>query len=549
MKNRFLGVRKSSFVEGTVVATLSIVISKVLGMFYVIPFYAMIGSIGSALYSYAYNIYVIFLDISSAGLPIAMSKIINEYNTLGRMDAKERAYKLAKKIMISISIVLFLFLILFAPMIAEVLLGDLSGGNTVEDVVVAIRCVTLAILVVPSLAITKGYLQGHNIIGVSSFSQVVEQVVRIVIILGGTYVVLYVLKGSVTEAVCVSVMGAAIGGVVAYLFLKKKEKFVDKGKDYPKDPIQDRDIIKKIVRYAVPFIIINVISSCYNFIDMTLLLRTMNKLGMEVGEVEFVTSAVTTWAPKINMVVTSIAMGMSTSFIPTMVEAYTLKDYKEINKRFNQAIQMLLFVSLPMVIGISILCGPIWTLFYGYNRLGTIILSLNVFMGLFINIFMITSSALQGLSKFKLVYKVTILGFFTNALLDVPLMILYNRLGIPAFLGAITASIIGYSLSIFEAFRGLKKECKLEYREIIHLGSKLVVPILGMILVVFLLYIVVPFDVHSRISSLLFVSLSSIMGALVYLGLSLKLGIIGNIFGEFRVNRVIKKLTFGKLSI
>ena len=81
----------SSFVEGTIIATLSIVFVKILGMLYVIPFYALVGVQGAALYAYAYNIYVIFLDISSAGLPIAISKVINEFNTLGKMDAKVRA--------------------------------------------------------------------------------------------------------------------------------------------------------------------------------------------------------------------------------------------------------------------------------------------------------------------------------------------------------------------------------------------------------------------------------------------------------------------------
>ena len=72
-------MKKSSFLEGTMIATLSIILVKFLGMLYVIPFYATVGVLGSALYAYAYNIYIIFLDISSAGLPTAISKIINEH--------------------------------------------------------------------------------------------------------------------------------------------------------------------------------------------------------------------------------------------------------------------------------------------------------------------------------------------------------------------------------------------------------------------------------------------------------------------------------------
>ena len=91
-------MKKSSFMEGTIIATIAIIVVKIMGMLYVIPFYAMIGS-GSTLYAYAYNIYSIFLDISTAGLPIAISKIINEYNTLVKIEAKQRAYKIGKQIL------------------------------------------------------------------------------------------------------------------------------------------------------------------------------------------------------------------------------------------------------------------------------------------------------------------------------------------------------------------------------------------------------------------------------------------------------------------
>ena len=161
-------MKKSSFVEGTIIATLSIFIVKILGMLYVIPFYQMISVKGSALYAYAYNIYVIFLDISTAGLPLAISKLISEYDTLGMQDAKQRSYKLGKRVLLILAVVMFAVLMLFAPQIANLLIGDLQGGNTIKDVSLAIRCVSFAILVVPFLSVAKGYLQGHKIINVSS---------------------------------------------------------------------------------------------------------------------------------------------------------------------------------------------------------------------------------------------------------------------------------------------------------------------------------------------------------------------------------------------
>ena len=547
-------MKKSSFVEGTLIATIAIVFTKILGMLYVIPFYGMLDGKGTALYGYAYSIYVVFLDISTAGLPIAISKIINEYNTLGMNEAKIRSYKIGKNIMVLLAFVIFSFMMIFAKPIAHLLIGELKGGNTIEDVALAIRSVSFAILIVPFLSVTKGYLQGHKIINIPSFSQIIEQIIRITIILAGTYLTLNVLNGTVTTAVCISVFAAFIGGLAAYLYIIIKMKTdksgsIDLDKEYDKDRVTNKEIIKKIFSYAIPFIIINIVSSCYNFIDLTLIIRTLNYLKLDPSMIEFVSTASTTWAPKINMIVTSVAMGMSISLIPTMVTAFTLKKWDEVNNKFNQALQILIFVSLPMTIGLSMLANAVWTVFYGYNVSGTIILSLNVFTGLFLNIYMITSSALQGLNKFKIVYLSTISGFATNALLDVPIMILYSKIGIPPYLGAVTASIIGYILSVTIALIALHKECKLEYKKTFMTILKMIIPTIAMILVVFIVNSLYPLNVHSRLSCVLYITISAVLGGLTYFVISYKQGLLEGILGKRMANRILKVITFGKVQI
>ena len=81
-------MKKNSFIEGTIIATVAIVFIKIIGMLYVIPFYATVGVEGATLYAYAYNIYGLFLEISTAGIPNAVSKLINEFNTLNKQEAK-----------------------------------------------------------------------------------------------------------------------------------------------------------------------------------------------------------------------------------------------------------------------------------------------------------------------------------------------------------------------------------------------------------------------------------------------------------------------------
>lgn len=551
-KNEWFKVKKSGFLEGTIIATLAIVITKIMGMLYVIPFYAMVGNKGSALYAYAYNIYIIFLDISSAGLPIAISKIIKEYNTLKMYDAKIRAYKIGKKIITFLSIAIFLILFIFAKTISSLILGDLSGGNTIEDVTFVIRAVSFAILVIPYLSISKGFLQGHNIINISSISQVLEQIARIVIILLGSYLALNIFHLSLRTTIGIAVFGACGGGIIAILYIlskmrKNKEELGFCSK-FKKDKITDKEIAKKIITYATPFIIIAIAASINNFMDMVMILRTLENMGLKTSTIEFATTAITTWSAKISMIVNSVALGMTTSLIPTIVEAYTLKKWDEVNKKVNKALQFILIICVPMCVGLSLLSKSVWTVFYGSNNIGSMIFSLHIFVSLFFNLFTITSSTLQALNKFKTVYKSTITGFITNMFLNVPLMYLFKYLGLAPYLGAIIATSIGYIVAFTIALQSLKKDHHLNYNDTIKTFGKILLPTIVMIIVVFLIKIIIPLPT-TKITHILYIGFVSLIGGVTYLGISYKMGLLEHIFGNIYLNKIIKKLTFCKISL
>ena len=217
-------MNKNSFVKGAFISTLGIVITKVLGILYVIPFHAVIGEKGGALYGYAYSIYLVFMSLSSAGIPLAISRIISEYQTLGYMDAKKRAFAMGRKIALLLGFVCFVVLMLFAPILARYILGDITGGNTIEDVTFVIRVIATAILVVPVLSIYRGYFEGHRFMSPPSVSQVVEQVVRVLVIVFGSYLTLKVFNLSLTSAVGVAVFGATVGAFASYIYLVDKRR-------------------------------------------------------------------------------------------------------------------------------------------------------------------------------------------------------------------------------------------------------------------------------------------------------------------------------------
>ena len=548
-------MRKSGFLEGTLIATTAIIITKILGILYVIPFYAIVGVQGSALYAYAYNIYLIFLDISSAGIPAAMSKIIKEYNTLGNMDAKVRAYKIGKRIISVLSIIAFLIMFCFASSFAKLILGDLTGGNTIEDVTMVIRAISFAILVIPFLSVSKGYLQGHNVISVSSISQVIEQFFRIAIIILGSYVALRLLNLPIGVSVSIAVSGAFIGGIISIMYIKlkmnKNKKELSLNETMDKTSITDKEILKKIVHYATSFIIVSIAVSIYGFVDMVFVSRTMGAIGFSADKTEFITAAVTTWAPKIGMVINSIAMGLAVSLIPNMVEANTLKQWDKVQDHLNKGMQIVLSVCIPMSIGIAMLSKSIWVVFYGTEELalGSLILSIYIFQPLFFNLYLVTSTTMQSLNRFKIVYLSTILGYATNALLDVPLMYLCKYIGLEPFVGAIIASVIGYSLSISIALIHLYKKHKIKYNETVKIFAKTLIPSAIMLVIVFALKLIIPVNYDSKLSCIFYIAIISVIGGICYLYVAFKQGLLYSVFCKEYLNKIIRKITFNKISI
>ena len=213
-------MKKDSFLKGTIVASVAIIISKILGILYVIPFYKIIGESGGVLYSYAYNIYNLFLNISTAGIPIALSMIISEYIAKDQLDAKERTFKTGKKIILTFSIISFLILFVFSDYLAMFMVKDVTGTSPIKDISLVIKAISISIIITPYISVLRGYLQGHKFISPGSISQVWEQLIRIAVILIGSYVSIKILKTSIPIGVSVALTGAFFGALGAYIYLK-----------------------------------------------------------------------------------------------------------------------------------------------------------------------------------------------------------------------------------------------------------------------------------------------------------------------------------------
>ncbi len=537
-------MKKNSFIEGTIVATLGILIVKVIGLIYVIPFNAIIGEQGGALYGYGYNIYQLFLGISSAGFPFAISKITSEYNALGYNKAIKDTYKEALKIISIISLIAFIILFAFAPSIGRLIIGNATEGNTYEDIAFVIRCVSFAILVIPFLSVTKGFLQGYKYITPYSLSQVIEQLVRVIIILVGSYISIKVLHLPVKYAVGVAVSAAFFGGLVAYLYLRvkiKKANLIPKEVPNDKVNITKEEIIKKIFMYSIPFILISLVNNLYVNVDMILLSRTLSDILKAPANVtQSIIGIYTTWGLKLNNVILAVSTGLVTSLIPNIVTSFTKNDMKDVNDKFNKAFQCVLLVIVPITIFFSLLATPLWTLFYGSSYYGPIVYKAFVFTALFGGVYTIIVNTLQGLSKYKLVTYTVLMGLIVNGILDIPFMLLADKLNMNASWGAIFAAFIGYSTSIGVSLYILNKKYKFEYQETIKVLPKYIASWIIFIISIILLKLLIPTNLDGRLVQIPILIAYGLISFSIYLFISYKNGNLQKVFGN-RVNKLVNK--------
>lgn len=542
-------MRKSSFVEGSFVAYLAIVITKIMGALYSIPFYEMIGDQGGVIYSCAYSVYALFLDISTSGIPIAVSIVISDYNAQKMYQSRERAYRMSFLVVAAVSLVSFVMMQVFARAIGRYFLGDMTGGVRIEDIATGVRVVSICLLIAPLLSIKRGYLQGNKYLSVSSFSQVIEQLVRIVVVLAGTYFVMYVLNMGTTTGVCVALAGTAVGALAAYIYLLAKGRgTVDEVRlpeDGPEHIAADREIARKILAYCTTIVIMSVSVNLYNIIDMKMLLVGLHNVGYSDEDTQVISSIASTWVPKICAIITALSSGLVSSIAPHMAENRSTGNWEDINRKLVQALGIILLVSLPLGIGMIVYAQPIFCLFFGENPYGPAVLQFAILANIVGSMATVNSMSMQSIGRGKTVCVVLVTGIVLNTVLDLPMIYLFNALGLPAFLGASVASVIGYGFTSMMLMTAMKKDYKFRYGRLLEILRRELLPMAAMVAVALGIRALWT-PVESR-GLLMVVQLCvcALTGGTVYLLLAYRTGALQMAMGEKFLDRLLRRRSAG----
>ncbi|MCL2521539.1 MAG: polysaccharide biosynthesis protein [Erysipelotrichales bacterium] len=504
---------RSNFIKEAKVLGAGIFISRLLGLLFVFPFAKMIGPAGVSLYTYAYVPYTLFLDLSSLGIPMGLSKLVARYNAEDNQDMSRLIFKVSLLIMGAVGFISFILINLLAPFYARmVLAGNDSLLNHFNDVVMVIRIVSLPLLIVPIISVIRGFFQGNFYFYPTAVSQVIEQIVRVTFILGATYIVLYQWQRAYTEAVNYSVLAAFLGGLfaLAYLLIELKRRNLWNFKTKEK---KSRSVIKQIVKYSIPFALFGISFSVFQMIDSLFFNSAMLKNG--VTNPEFYYGIYSFNVQKLVFIPISLFLCLGTTIMPDITQDVAIKDFDQIQMKTEKSFQWIFWLLIPLTFFTFFHSQSIYNVFYTPEQLGGAVLRIYAFLIIIIVINGLLVNILQGLNVLKATIVAIIAGLIVKFLLC---YILIRYFG---FAGAILSSLLGFGVTILVNLHNLRKSSALKSQTIAYAFKCLLISTLA-ILVVLGLNHFLPINVESYLTNFIGLGIYFAIFAIIYFSVSFK---------------------------
>ncbi|WHY76514.1 polysaccharide biosynthesis protein [Neobacillus sp. WH10] len=535
---------QSKLLRGTFILTFGTIFSKVIGLIYVIPFFQIVGREGTTLYQYSYVPYTIFISIATAGVPLAVSKFISKYNALEEYAVGRKLFKSGLVIMLLTGIMAFLVMYLAAPTLAEMSVGDEKAN--LDNVTTVMRAVSFALIVVPFMSLIRGFFQGHQSMGPSALSQVVEQIVRIAFTLLGAFAVLHIFHGTMVTAVSVATFAAfigAIGGlIVLFWYWYKRKPYLDELLTHDKGTIDIslKEIYKEIIIYAFPFVLVGIANPLFQAIDQFTFKQAMEAIGKKEFAESFF-SILNFESHKIVIIPVSLATAFSLTLVPSITKAFVEGERASLNHQLNQTFQVLLFLTLPASIGLSLLAEPVYTVFYQHDLIGTEVLRAYAPVAILFSLYSVTAAILQGINEQRFTVLSLLVGLLIKLSLNIPLIKLMETRG------AVLATALGYTAAILINLIVIKAYARYPFR-LVWRRSLLIIIFAGLMWVgteimykILLLFL----SPASKIQSVLIILICALVGAGIYFYFGLKSGLTTRLFGD-KIDRLLTKLKLPK---
>lgn len=455
---------KKSFIQGAVILGVAGLIIKVLGAFFRIPLANLIGDEGMGYYQTAYPIYVLFLTLATAGIPIAISKLVSERIAVGDHYEAHRVFRTS-------------FVLLFIIGISSASICFFGAGALVTamgnpDAKVAMMAIAPALLFVPIMASYRGYFQGMQDMTPTAMSQVVEQFFRVLSGLALAYFMLSYGRNYAAGGASFGATAGAVAGLIAIIaiYLARRRKiYANIGQTNQKNGENTSSILLKIFVIAVPITIGAAIMPIMNAIDLGIVMRRLQDTGWTYEAANGLYGQLTGMAGPLINFPQVLTQAVAMSLVPAIAAAYKQRDMKFLQHNVQLGLRTSILIGLPCALGLMALSGPIMQLLYPMQKASAASAAPMLFIMAIGVIFLSTvqtlTGVLQGIGKQMIPVRNLFIGAIAKAIIT------YTLTGVPginvkgAAIGTVVAYIIASTLNIMavKKYTGTKFNITLTY--------------------------------------------------------------------------------------
>ena len=346
--------KKQSFLGGAAILASAVAIVKVLGAVYKIPFGNIVGSEGQTYFDVGYRIYNILLTVSTAGLPLAISRMTSQAQAQGRENEKRKIFHTAIWLFFALGLIGSLLMFFKADWLAG-LMNEPLGFWPIRALSPAVFCVCL-------LACIRGYTQGQGNMVPTAVSQVIEVVCKLFVGLALAWYFLS-LNMSVDKVAAGAILGVTVGEVVALLFLVAY-LFAHRTPSHSLDvPESSGALMKKVLAIGIPITLSNSAMSIINVVDTSIVLGRLRDIP-ELAPAAATLYGQYSFGMNLINLPPSFVFPVTMSLIPFAAAALSRRDDAQADRIVSSAFRIIAVLTIPMGVGLSVLGGPILMMLY-----------------------------------------------------------------------------------------------------------------------------------------------------------------------------------------
>ena len=436
--------KSKSIIGGMTVLGFAGVICKLVGVLYSIPLTWMIGTSGLGVYNAVFPAYNLLLTISSAGLPVAVSRLVARGLAKDDPRSAKHVFKTA-----------LLLLLLLGSVATILMIAGIDVFVTASDqpesrlgFLVIAPCVAIVCV----LSAFRGFMQGQQNMTPTAISQLIEQVGKVFLALPMAY---FGSQRGIEYGAAGALLGTTIVEGIALLYMvilyfRRSAAFAAIPQLCEEPPAASSYVAKQLMTISIPITIGACIVPLSQYIDSTMLVGRLMSTGMEAGMASSVYGLFSGTVIRIINIPTALALAVSMSLVPAISSAKAVEDNDAVIRQTDLGMRFAFLIGLPCSIGMSVLSEPLMRFFYQGSIaeeqliLGGELLAMSGLTIILFTVVQATTSVLQGLGKQRIPMYTLLAGVICKIVLN------YVLIGTPGIgiHGAPIASLVCYTVSM-----------------------------------------------------------------------------------------------------